>query len=208
LPGSLPRFAGPEAAQKTDDRGILVLWLYRVAAVRAAFLTAFATGAAGGVSAAAGTSAAPGCPGADVVPSAGNLPTVRAATLCLINVERARSRLGALRTSGKLARAASAHTRDMVARRYFDHQGPHGPSFSQRLHRVRFAGAAGEDIAYQTATPTATARTIVADWMNSPPHRANILGGYELAGVGVVARSPLNPPQAGSTFTVDFGGGG
>jgi uncharacterized protein YkwD len=157
---------------------------------------------------AASHSAADGCSGADVVPSGGNLGVVRSATLCLINLERARRRLAALRTNGKLDRAASAHARDMVARRFFDHQGPHGPTFEQRLRRARFSGSAGEDIAYQTAAPDATARTIVADWMNSPPHRANILRGpFRLAGVGVVASTPLDPPEGGSTFTVDFGRG-
>jgi uncharacterized protein YkwD len=95
----------------------------------------------------------------------------------------------------------------MVKRMYFDHQGPGGPSLQARLARVHFSGlAAGEDIGYQQDSPSANARQMVNAWMNSPPHRANILRRlFRAAGIGIVGKTPESPPQAGSTFTVDFG---
>jgi uncharacterized protein YkwD len=150
--------------------------------------------------------AAAGCSSADTVPTQNNLAAMRAATLCLINIERRQRGLRALRANAKLAKAAERHTSDMVHRRFFDHQGPRGPSFAARIHRVGYNGSAGEDIGYETASPDATPRSTVKAWMNSSGHRANILRkAFRAAGVGVSSSAPIRPPQRGATFTVDFG---
>lgn len=131
--------------------------------------------------------------------------TVRAATLCLINAERQRRAAQRLRVSDKLRRAASAHTQDMVRRSYFEHEGPGGPSFVRRLDRVGYRGRAGENIAYETG-PDVTARSIFRGWMDSPPHKSNMLRrAFRGAGIGTSDRAPVRPPERGSTFTADFG---
>jgi hypothetical protein len=110
-----------------------------------------------------------------------------------------------LRDSKKLARAANSHTQDMVRRRYFEHEGPNGPTLTERLSRVRYKGSAGENIAYETG-PDVTARSIFRSWMESPPHRANMVRrGYRGGGIGVSKRAPEGTSEPGGTFTADFG---
>ena len=53
-------------------------------------------------------------------------------TLRLLNATRAAHRLPPLRLDDDLARAARAHSADMVARRYFDHVSPSGLTPVQR----------------------------------------------------------------------------
>jgi uncharacterized protein YkwD len=95
----------------------------------------------------------------------------------------------------------------MVRRRYFAHQRAGGPSLSRRLKRAGWRGrAAGEAIAYgcgTSATPLATLRM----WLNSPPHRAILLGGgWSAAGVGMSRRAPVTSCSGGGTWVLDATG--
>ena len=102
----------------------------------------------------------------------------------------------ALRPNADLGRSAAAHSEDMVSENYFDHTSPAGETpldSDQGQHLPAAAGRAymvGENIALgtmQLATPAA----IVASWMKSPDHRANILNpDFRDSGIGVVARAP------------------
>jgi uncharacterized protein YkwD len=144
------------------------------------------------------------CPGSGVLPGHGSGARVRAATTCLMNLQRAAHGLPMLRTDRRLRTAAARHTSDMVRRRFFDHSGPGGPDFPARLRRVRFWPAtAGENLG-EGSGGYATPAAMVAAWMNSAPHRANILmPSYRSVGVGVASRTPSG--GAGATYTVDFG---
>ena len=127
--------------------------------------------------------------------------------MCAINVERARHGLPALPADPRVEAAASAHARDMVRRRYFAHQRAGGPGLSTRLRRAGWRGrAAGEAIAYGCgayATPLATLRM----WLNSPPHRAILLGrGWSAAGVGMSRRAPVTRCGGGGTWVLDATG--
>ncbi len=74
-----------------------------------------------------------------------------------------------------------AHARDMVARTYMAHRSPDGDGPRERVlaRFPDFLGIAGENIAMRThregesAADTATAA--VEAWMDSPPHRKNLL---------------------------------
>ena len=75
----------------------------------------------------------------------------------------------------------------MVARRYFDHRDPdgHDPFWHIRQDGIRYMAAA-ENIAQ--GQPDSAA--VVAAWMNSPGHRANILNpNLRKLGVGIVRDS-------------------
>ena len=66
------------------------------------------------------------------------------AILCLINTERTRRGLRAVRLSAPLSSAAIAHSTDMVAQDYFDHVSPDGKTARQRvLKSGYFKGGAG-----------------------------------------------------------------
>ena len=61
----------------------------------------------------------------------------------------------------------------------------------------------GENIAWGGG-PTSSPAQIVRMWMNSPPHRANILvRRYKHIGIGVCPRHPEG--MSGGTYTTDFG---
>lgn len=129
---------------------------------------------------------------------------VATAILCLVNAERRKQGLKALKRSSVLARAASGHSSDMLKRRYFEHSGPGGPTLRTRLTKVRYRGAAaGENIAYGS---NFNAKLVMQAWMNSPPHKANILSPrFKFLGVGIAVGLPVSPGRPGSTYTQNFG---
>jgi uncharacterized protein YkwD len=160
----------------------------------------------------AGVLATP-CQNTELTPASGNLEQIDAATLCLVDQERARNGELPLAPNAQLGQAASSHSEDMVAEDYFDHVAPDGET---PLDRVQASGyipnsrvgyTIGENIAWGTlylATPSA----IVSAWIASPEHLANILdGSYRDTAIAVVAAAPasLSEGQAGAVYTQEFG---
>src|SRR5258706_18219 len=76
----------------------------------------------------------------------------------------------------------------MVALRFFDHVAPGGSVLDDRVAATGYAAASlGEDIGEGAGADASSAAAIVAMWMDSAPHRANILDpGFRDAGAGVV----------------------
>jgi uncharacterized protein YkwD len=97
----------------------------------------------------------------------------------------------------RLREAALRHTRDMAAANRLSHLGSDGSSPTDRIVQAGFFGPySGENVAqgYHTA------KDVMAAWMASPDHRANIVNcRYALIGVGYVAH--------GQWWTETFGGG-
>jgi uncharacterized protein YkwD len=153
------------------------------------------------------------CTDADLRPTGEDLDRVRAATLCLINRERADHGEQALQSDEHLQQAAQGHSEDMATRDYFEHVGPRGDT---PLTRMRASGyvfsshvgyEVGENIAWGTLW-LASPRAIVASWMQSPGHRANILDAhFRDSGIGVAPHGlpSLARGQAGAIYTQDFG---
>lgn len=103
----------------------------------------------------------------------------------LVNAERVRYGLSALTADAELSRVARYKSRDMREKGYFSHESPtYGTPFQMMKSFGITYRAAGENIAYGYATPA----KVVAAWMNSEGHRANILNAsYTRLGVGYVA---------------------
>jgi uncharacterized protein YkwD len=93
------------------------------------------------------------------------------------NVERARVGMGPLRRNADLDRAAQDWADEIARRNVLDHG-----NFWGRIHAViPGVGPAGEDVTAGQASVAA----VMKSWMESPPHRANILAyNYNLVGVG------------------------
>jgi uncharacterized protein YkwD len=153
------------------------------------------------------------CPGASVRPSPQTLDDVRDATECLINRERTKRGLRALRTNTSLQSSAHAYARDMVRRSFFDHVSPSGETLTERIREdTRYLAGAlrweiGENLAWGTGSK-ATPRQIVAGWMRSPGHRRNILhASYREMGLGIALGTPVDASAAsgGATFANQFG---
>ena len=176
----------------------------RLAPLAAATLAAFAVGAApahAGVSACSSSTAT-------AEPTRSNVAQVERTVLCLVNRERTHRGLRGLRASGKLARAADRHSRDMVRRSYFDHVSPAGGTMTERIKRTGWfrgakAYAYAENIAWGSGH-LASPKSIVRSWMDSSGHRHNILNGrYTELGVGVAVGTPED--YDGATYTTNFG---
>lgn len=136
-------------------------------------------------------------PAAD--PPAGGSGNNESAVVQLVNAERAKvANCPALRSDANLANAARAHSADMAAKGYFDHTGKDGRSFVQRIEAAKYTGSAGgENIAAGSPTPAG----VMAQWMASPGHKANILNcSFKAIGVGVATGGPYR-----IYWTQDFG---
>lgn len=109
-----------------------------------------------------------------------------------------------LSASRPLDEAAVRHARDMIRRKYFDHRAPDG---TQPWDRIRRAGyeprISGENIAYGPET----AEEVVAGWLESPGHCANIMDGrFEHIGVGIAKDSRRDRLYWVQTFGAPWGG--
>lgn len=152
------------------------------------------------------------CPDVELAPSTSDVEQVRAATLCLVNRERSAHGDAALRWNGDLVKAAQAHTESMAFEGYFDHVSPNGETPAGRMRRAGYIYSSqigyevGENIAWGSLW-LGTPRAIVAAWMASPGHRANILDShYRETGIGVSPHlGALAPGQPGGIYTQDFG---
>jgi uncharacterized protein YkwD len=145
------------------------------------------------------------CNGANADPATTNMKTVKRATVCLLNQQRRKHGLKKLKTNGRLSLASQRHSRSMVARKTFAHG-----NFVGRIKAARYIGSSGswsvgENIAWGSGG-LATPNEIVRAWMNSPPHRHNILsGGFREIGIGVARGVPVRANYDGATYTTDFG---
>lgn len=120
------------------------------------------------------------CKDAKLVPSkASQMKRVARATRCLVNRERAKHGLPRLRANDDLLKSSRWQGFDMLGHAYFDHARPDGPKFADRILRFGYAQAAagyeiGENIGWASDS-IASPKQMVKMWMNSPPHRENIL---------------------------------
>ena len=148
------------------------------------------------------------CSAADAAASQASKRALVRATLCVLNAERARRDLRPLRLSLRLSTAARRHSRAMVRSKFFSHDSADGASFVDRIRRTGYLSGAsgwyvGENIAYGSGNRSSP-RSIGRAWMNSRPHRANILSpSFHEIGIGVASGTPVG--GGGATYTTDFG---
>lgn len=95
-----------------------------------------------------------------------------------INTVRRSYGLKPLTVSVKLSSAAASHSREMGADGYFEHESFDSTPFWKRVARWYpsrgwHTWSVGENLLYRS--PDVTAESGVEMWMNSPPHRANLL---------------------------------
>jgi uncharacterized protein YkwD len=153
------------------------------------------------------------CPNTELTPEAANIDLVRAAVLCLINRKRAENGEAPLKTSPQLEEAAEGHCEELIADDYFAHVSPSGETPVDRIRDTGYIPNAnvgyviGENLAwgtYQLSTPA----SIVAAWIASPGHLANILEAkYAETGIGVTPAVPssLAAGAPGATYAQEFG---
>jgi uncharacterized protein YkwD len=90
------------------------------------------------------------------------------------------ARLPTLAVNSKLQAAAERHAKDMAARNRMTHSGGDGSSPIERIKATGYAyRRAGENI----ASGGFTVERLMKGWMDSPPHKRNILGSFSQIGV-------------------------
>lgn len=123
--------------------------------------------------------------------------------VCLINRFRSRGGLPRLAEQGQLDAAAQNHDDQMVADRFFGHDGPGASTPGLRIAAAGFQwGAYGETISTGFRTP----RQAVAVWLRSVVH-CQILSSpqYRYIGVGVNPRPVAGWATFPGTWTADLG---
>ncbi|MEU8538707.1 CAP domain-containing protein [Streptomyces sp. NPDC048717] len=129
-------------------------------------------------------------------PLAAREAAAEAEVVRLVNLERAKVGCSAVRADADLASLAGALSADMAARGFFDHTDPDGATPWARAAKAGVTGLGAENI----ARGQVDAAAVMASWMASDGHRANILNcTYTSLGVGVHFGS------AGPWWTQDFG---
>lgn len=103
----------------------------------------------------------------------------------LVNQERAGYGLSALTIDTTLQSAAAVRAKEIVSS--FSHTRPNGSDFSTIFKEFNVSyRTGGENLAWGQRSP----EEVVAAWMNSPSHRANILNsGFNKIGVGIYVNS-------------------
>jgi uncharacterized protein YkwD len=119
------------------------------------------------------------------VPSKERKPEPRAAgpaaeVVVLTNRERAEAGCRALTVDDRLSAAAQGHSEDMAEQGFFSHTSLDGRDFVDRIRATGYPSPGAENI----ARGQTSAREVMADWMDSPGHRRNILD-CELTEIGV-----------------------
>ena len=162
--------------------------------------------------AAPAASASTPCAAENLIPNGENIAAVRGATLCLLNVERARRGMKALRPNVQLRTSAQRYSQAMVQLSFFKHISPSGGTLLGRVrHSTAYMHRAGnyllgENLAWGIQG-RAMARQTVAAWMLSPVHRAVMLNPrFHDIGIGIAIGVPHEGAEApAATYTSHFG---
>jgi len=135
-------------------------------------------------------------PAARPAPPARSLATIVDTVFILTNRERTRASLTPLKRNPELARAAQLHAEQMAAAGKLAHDLP-GARYPSLVSRLKLVDYAYRNVGENVAEGYTSGAALMAGWMTSAPHRANILSArYTETGVGM-ARS-----KSGRTYHV------
>lgn len=131
--------------------------------------------------------------------------------LCLINDQRAANGLQPVTPSSQLRQAAMSHSHEMIVESYFEHTSPAGLTFMDRIEETGYmrgakAWTVGENLVWGTG-PLSTPQSLVTAWMNSPPHRENLLRPtYREIGIAALPGTPVSDIDlTGVTVSSEYG---
>ena len=139
------------------------------------------------------------------------LSTLELDIVARINAQRTTRGLRPLRVSRGLTAAATYHTRQMGRLGFFEHESINGAPFWRRIERFYPAGrgywSVGENLFWES--PDTSAVSAVREWMQSAPHRQNLLS-REWRDVGISAEHFATAPgtfggRSVTIVTADFG---
>jgi uncharacterized protein YkwD len=151
------------------------------------------------------------CPNTEVQVTGLSQDAMEGSIACLINEQRVAYGVHPVQPNASLRQAALSHSTEMVREGYFEHTSPGGVTFVNRIeatgymHGVR-SWEVGENLVWGNG-PLSTPQSLVTSWMNSPPHRENLLRGrFREIGIAAVVGTPQNgSDQSGVTVSSEYG---
>ena len=151
------------------------------------------------------------CPNTEVEVTGMSQTTMEDSILCLINEERSAYGVPPVQPNASLREAALSHSEEMVSQGYFEHTSPAGVTFVDRIAAAGYTRDArswevGENLVWGTG-PLSTPQSLVTGWMNSPPHRENLLGtSFREIGIAAVVGTPESSrDETGVTVSSEYG---
>ena len=175
-----------------------------ILSARSAFVVVLAAIAVLSLSAISPAPAQAGCKGER---SKSSKRAAAAAMFCLVNQERRKRGIPALRHDAKLAKVAGRHAKHMVSFSFTGHNSPKAGGLVQRVKRARVfrksrAFSVGENLGWG-GSPVAINRA----WMRSAIHKkATLYRAFTKMGVGVVRGLPHGSKRRSLTYVVTFAG--
>lgn len=159
----------------------------------------------------ASQASASSCANTEVQVTGLNQGAMEGSIACLINEERATYGVQPVQPNASLRQAALSHSADMVSQGYFEHTSPAGVTFVDRIAATGYTHGArswdvGENLVWGTG-PLSTPRSLVTSWMNSPPHRENLLRArFRQLGIAAVVGTPRSSRDlSGVTVSSEYG---
>jgi uncharacterized protein YkwD len=159
----------------------------------------------------AGPASATSCPNTEVEVTGLSQDQMESSIGCLINEQRTSRGLGSVQPNADLRRAALSHSAEMVDQGYFEHTSPAGLTFIDRIENFGYMRGArswmvGENLVWGTG-PRSTPDSLVTAWMNSPPHRENLLRDrFNEIGIAAVLGTPESRGDTtGITVASEYG---
>jgi uncharacterized protein YkwD len=160
---------------------------------------------------ASSSASATSCPNTETQVTGLSTDQLESSVGCLINEQRASFGVPPVQPNSQLRQAAFSHSREMVDQGYFEHTSPAGLSFIDRIEHYGYmdgvrSWVVGENLVWgsvQLSTPGA----LVTAWMNSPPHRENLLRGrFDEIGIAAVVGTPEDANDyTGVTVSSEYG---
>jgi uncharacterized protein YkwD len=167
--------------------------------------------AAAGMLIAGSPAAASSCPDTGVQVTGLGQSRMESSIACLINEQRVAHGVGPVQPNAALRQAALSHSTEMVGQGYFEHTSPAGVTFVDRIEAAGYTRGTrsweiGENLVWGTG-PLSTPSSLVTSWMNSPPHRENLLRApFREIGIAAVVGTPENRSDTtGVTVSSDYG---
>ena len=153
------------------------------------------------------SAAAQGCTGASSQKL--SKPQAVGVVFCLVNAQRTRRGLPALRGSRRLEHVARVHARDIVKYQFIGHDSPAHGSLLARVKRSGYGR--GRRLTFGEILGAgrgrwSTPRSIVREWMQRKIHRTAILyPRFRAMGVGAALGMPShNNKRRGRSFVITF----
>jgi uncharacterized protein YkwD len=151
------------------------------------------------------------CPNTDIQVTGLSPDAMESSIGCLINEQRVAYGVPPVQPNTALRQAALSHSTEMVQQGYFEHTSPAGVTFIDRIEATGYLRDArswevGENLVWGTES-LSTPQSLVTSWMNSPPHRENLLRArFREIGIAAVVGTPENgSDRTGVTVSSEYG---